>query len=467
MQKIGIYLLIVLPLFANAQWQPTPKVIQRLLNHSGTIPSIYCNNKDLLPKWIVPEKLIKEKHYLVKTSNGLFAGIEGTGQLYQLTDSAELLTARRIDTTYFTGNSFYPITFSIGPTLYSFGGYGYWKDNGVLRYYSPLTREWDAIKTDRELPAINTQNFWIDTSRRQFYLECPRMFNEGPDDSAVKKKMSRTLWKLDIKSGHWEDMGILNRTGDKNAFHASWGNIHFFTIDQFYLYDYVHQKEYAAKKEFSYKFRKYYANEETQVHYMIDSTIYFGNLEFDSFDSIPVSRADFSLAGTALCAQEGLLDFSKERTTGIIISIVLTGTGVFFLMRRKKFIKRPEPKSEDRLSTKNKNGTKGTLNEKRMFKLFSPEETRLLYKLYVNANRGMNCTPAEIIRWMNWDEGPMDAARNPIYQHIHLINQKWSVLNKSEKPLIIVYRLPGEQKNESFGVAKQWLSELKGLEAFQ
>ena len=84
---------------------------------------------------------------LIKSKNKLYIVIDGTGRVYQATSSSkEKICFTRIDSTYFIGYNGNAIIFEQNDTLFSFGGGGFWRTNGQLRYFSKQNHEWNIFK---------------------------------------------------------------------------------------------------------------------------------------------------------------------------------------------------------------------------------------------------------------------------------------------------------------------------------
>lgn len=110
---------------------------------------------------------------LIRSNNGLFLMIYGKGRVYKVlqTDAAQTVI-ERIDSTLFFGNNFNALDFSYQDTLFSFGGYGFWRFNGQLRYFIE-GGEWNIVQLNDEEP-INTEMFMLDfQSQSLFYIQAP------------------------------------------------------------------------------------------------------------------------------------------------------------------------------------------------------------------------------------------------------------------------------------------------------
>lgn len=114
---------------------------------------------------IVNPENSKFKYYaqfLIKNKKGLFCFIQGTGIVYSLQEhDKDSLRVIRIDSTHYHGYNNSAIIFSNNDTLFSFGGNGFWKFNGQLRYFDEVQKEWNIIEIENE----------IHGSKNLFYLD--------------------------------------------------------------------------------------------------------------------------------------------------------------------------------------------------------------------------------------------------------------------------------------------------------
>ena len=156
----------------------------------------------------IDNKQVKNKaQFLIKNGKGLFLLIDGTGQVYKISNQGSAnLKFTRIDSTIFLGYNSNSIIFSYRDTLYSFGGSGFWRRNGQLRYFSDINNEWNIQKINKEIPTLNTL-YYLDLKDKSIvYLQTPFI------DPATDKRFNNyivTKLKLDEKKNL--ELGKLNK----------------------------------------------------------------------------------------------------------------------------------------------------------------------------------------------------------------------------------------------------------------
>ncbi|WP_295652794.1 hypothetical protein [uncultured Mucilaginibacter sp.] len=146
--------------------------------------------------------------YLIKNSQGLFVLIDGTGQVYKaVAETKDKLAFTRIDSTYFAGNTFLSINFSWRDTLFSLGGYGFWKSNGELRMFKQGS-DWEIVKLNTEYAQSTAIYYYSPVTGVLYYLQTPQVnevSSEAINSSLVaiqlnlKTRATTPLGKINIK----------------------------------------------------------------------------------------------------------------------------------------------------------------------------------------------------------------------------------------------------------------------------
>ena len=113
--------------------------------------------------------------FLLRNRNGLYMLVDGTGRLYKIERGKDGINYKRLDSTRFFGYNFGFVPFSYNDSIYSFGGYGFWKFNGQLRVFIDKRREWALTKLNTEIPFAKTGMsfstlFWYNLQERKIYI---------------------------------------------------------------------------------------------------------------------------------------------------------------------------------------------------------------------------------------------------------------------------------------------------------
>lgn len=193
--KKGIFLLFIL-LFLNVSkgigqiltLKNTP-FNRSILSKKGSIKYIHSGgNQVYLDSLALKKDQIQE---LIKTKNSHFIVTRGSGLVFKENlNNDSLINFIRIDKTQFDGYNFDDIKFDYHDTLFSIGGFGFWRNNGQIRYFTE-NKEWELLLP--ELPdGISNRNIWnLDQENGLFY-------------TIIKsKEAGYKLFKIDLANKTW------------------------------------------------------------------------------------------------------------------------------------------------------------------------------------------------------------------------------------------------------------------------
>jgi len=188
-----------------------------LIKNKHNQSAVYSGDIKLYALTNEGEPYVYPGEFISVPSVGYFFHVYRTGRIYKLDISSlndSLLLFRRIDRTvnmYYNIGSF---LFSDNKQIFEFGGYGFWKNNGLLRKYNYRDREWDIVELDKE---IFPPNFipggyvtWVDSAQNYLYVPYQKVINDGlpmlSEDDFIKLSGHR----LNFKTLKWEYLGELD-----------------------------------------------------------------------------------------------------------------------------------------------------------------------------------------------------------------------------------------------------------------
>jgi hypothetical protein len=446
---ITIFLLSVL--YSSAQPVLVPQMIRHLLSHPEKgIPIIEGTAKGLIPKYLLPPKISDEPEYLVKTAKGLFAGVSGTGRLYQIGLEQDSLVFRRVDSTYFEGYDFMPIVFTLSDTIYSYGGYGFWKNNGHLRFYDPINNDWNIVPIDWEVPATSAFAFyWFDGLNGELYIGHGRSLNNGLIGTGDPgTNLDDTLWVLNIHDRKWRKLGTLTKdlTHGRNT---HWG-IHI-TDDpsRFNILDLRNNRRLIASEVAILRTQSWLLKWQPQFWYSMDSTVYFGDVQRDLFDSLQLSGADLKPTQDKVYDEwiggksEWMADW---RNILLALAIPVIAGLIFLVVRKPKKMSPPDinlevtdddyddtGKDEQEIQTVD---LIEPIQGKRMAEVFNNTELVLIRFLLDRSQEEATTSIDEINRILGLstkNESIQKRNRNVV---LTTINQKWALIHGRDEKLI-------------------------------
>ena len=131
--------------------------------------------------------------------------------LYKLIDSSNKFRWERIDNSAYIGYDFGDLKFSFDDKILSYGGYGFWKSNGLMRYYKWEEKGWNLINLNRELICqfeLRSTAVQFDTLHLKIALFNPNFSSEGFLQGRYSMDSLRnSCWMLDFKKGEWTLLG--------------------------------------------------------------------------------------------------------------------------------------------------------------------------------------------------------------------------------------------------------------------
>ena len=151
---------------------------------------------------------------LIRTDSNLYVFVQSTGRVYKaVSRDSQFISFQRIDSTLALFYNIGSYQFSDGEDIYSYGGYGFWKTNGLLRKFNFKHGEWDVVPLDREIVAqYNPSNLiWYDALKRQLHVPFQQFVNDGVKQIRHKVgQFDRKSWVLDLPSRKWVQSGTVN-----------------------------------------------------------------------------------------------------------------------------------------------------------------------------------------------------------------------------------------------------------------
>ena len=182
---------------------------------NGIINRIFEENKNdlVIKNQGKSEPLIKLEYpfnnfgqFVLRNKKGSYILIDGTGRIYKATSkSNDTVYYNRIDSTHFYGYNGGAINFTYHDTIFSFGGGGFWRVTGQLRYYSEKYHEWDILPLNEEVPATNALCYYDTLNSEIYYLQIP-ITNYATNISTE----GYSIFKLNLKSRINKKLGKIN-----------------------------------------------------------------------------------------------------------------------------------------------------------------------------------------------------------------------------------------------------------------
>ncbi len=398
---------------------PTLKHLYQIENEIGTI-----SNTDKLTLFPLKVGNQEARFKLIKNKTGLYALIDGTGQVYKATKiNNDHVSFSRIDSTHFYGNTFQSINFSYKDTIYTFGGYGFWHMNGQLSHLNPGA-EWSIDKIDKMYNTVNTIYSYHPITAKIYFLEFSRS-NEG----TYEQTPNTSIIEFDINKRKNILLGILNPKID-----LKWK---YFTIDapslgglinfydrEIYLYQFSNNKIFQLTNSAIKDVLIGKAGAELQTTFEDAGKIYYSYNNDTSLRSFSISMNDFKEVPYPLYISRGPNHQYWILVLAIFI-LCIVGYIYFNRKRRRKTNNTHVNNTTSEVYTTNLNS-----NE------FNSIETTLINKLVERSNTDSFLTVDELNSCLGIKKKTIEIQKRVRTEAINRINHKFNVNFNQETSFI-------------------------------
>jgi hypothetical protein len=302
----------------------------------------------------------------VKTKKGLFFNPDGTGRLYMafLDKAINKIQFKRIDQTTFSGYNFKSYLFDSNDTIYSIGGYGYWRTNGILRFYDSLNSGWEVKKLNQEIPIKFEgqipygQGRTIPSEGVSFlYLLIRNNLNFHSQEYLQRFQSLDTaiflISRLNLKSGDWNILGLVNEKNYKffdllgSLISMPFGEIT--TNDWngqrgYYLLSFVNNKVYQISEQKQSTLRSWFHDSKWlqnpllyQVAYSSDSSVVFIRQDLERLE-LRFTKSDFIDTGMKIYEPAPPVlenHFQVLQYAPLILGVILCGIALFIVYKQR------------------------------------------------------------------------------------------------------------------------------------
>lgn len=370
------------------------------------------------------------------------ATVDFTGMVYRLDTLGGILNWQRIDSTYYSGYNLGNLVFFANNRVYSFGGAGLWQMTGHLRYYQPEKFEWEIQPLSREIPHFSDLKdaYWLDSAANQFYMIARKLATPTLiDNSAQYEAIANRAWKLDLKTGIWNELGSCPDTTFGVIGNSPWG-LFYVTQNFLYIADFKNNRYLKGNLHASDRFSRYFRAKDKQIIFFSDSTLWFGDNQ-NYIDSVRFSAADFFDTGRRIYQPR-----SNDTGEGAAKRIFLTGIlALAVAVSGWQFWKK-----QKRASAPEMNQTPSTSKEKPRLNVNDGLEEKELLVLRFILNKSLNNEVAsidEINRQLGLHLKSPEIQKSHRNKTIESINQKLKILIPTDQP--VVARRPNEADRRS------------------
>lgn len=383
--------------------------------------------------------------FLLRNKTGSYILVDGTGRIYKANSkSNDTVYYKRIDSTHFYGYNGGSINFTYHDTIFSFGGFGYWRPNGQLRYYSEKYNEWDVLPLNEEIPTINSLHYYDTLNSEIYYLQIP-LTNYATNTTTD----GYNIYKLNLKNRTNKKIGTIN-TFFVNLFptKAVYSFIEIPSLKSVlvnfdgtnqYLIDFINNKSY---KLISAEIQKLFYGNSKDIRiintFEINNWLYYTKSSDPSMqiDSVKISMDDFTPMNTGF--------YEPERNTKLyyklgLILLLVVGAIIFFIRNRNK-----------NHSTKNENSLEFSDGSS-----FKSNELDLIEKIYNRSLEGKSYSVEDINAALGLSKKSLEIQKKIRTETINRINHRFKIMFNSEDELIERIRLEEDRRFYKYIISEE------------
>lgn len=428
--------------------------LEKLMNSDLVVPEIVQYNPGQTTFFTIPDVQAPYMNgiaqHLVKNKKGLFLLPDGTGRVYKVERTGNSMTIVRQDSSEFFGYNFGCFPFTFNDTLYSFGGYGYWRFNGNLRVFIPQKGGWELENLNREIPftrvGYTASPKWFDQQQGNFWIGVSIDSKEGiKQRSKSLKNVLDTVYMLNLQTKDWITIGILSTktkelasaTVNRNLGSSPWGQlIHDDVTNTVYLLDFNNNNLLTLAEEKAKTLMQ--VMEASSILYFKDSLLHIG-LYNRPLDSLQLSKADFTVTDDPLYRQlnkTSIASLTKNTNSlwlALPIAVFMIGLGYLYYKKRKH---QSNPQSLQQSIKFN------------AVKLFDDKEAEILKLLLTNSGKGLGTSIDALNKCLGVSQKNIEIQKKQRSETLIAINRKWRLKNSDQQLLIKKRRI--EQDKRSF-----------------
>ena len=371
----------------------------------------------------------------LRNKKGSFILVDGTGRIYKaMSKSKDTVYYQRIDSTHFYGYNGQAININYRDTIFSFGGFGYWRKNGQLRYYSEQYHEWDIIPLNEEVPTTNTLYYFDSLNSELYYLQIP--FSDLASNSSTNEYV---IYKLNLVNRTNTRLGKIKEEFTK--YFPITSNYSFAQINSMkgVLVNFEGENQYFIDlvnntifKLTSSKLKKTFYGNSKNIHlinfFEKDGWLYYNRSDDSNMqlDSVKISSDDFVQMNTEFYIPEG----RNKMAYGLGIFGVAVLGSILFYQRRKKILTAKE----------------GSLNSTSDIDNFKPIELDLIEKIYKKSLEGKSYSVEDFNATLGLSKKSLEIQKKIRTETLNRINHRFKILFDTEDELTERIRLEEDRR---------------------
>jgi len=396
-----------------------------------------------IPLGVYPEK----EQIILKIDENIFVRFDGTGFIFQLTDLLDSIAKfKRIDRTVNFNYNIGSFHFISGKDMYNYGGYGFWKSNGLIRKYDPKSREWSVIKTNEEIPQqiFKINNPWFDLQKNILYLPYRVDIHAGLKENIYQYgKITPIAYTFNLKTGDWSAIGkssdqTINTLKDATLFLSTYRGLMVLAFEELYLFDFINNR--ILKSNDNVFAQLYMRITDANAVYHLNKMLYTISRQTGRIDSVQLDLDVFQSIDKPI--YEPIRNYTWAWIAGAIICIVAMALLTKRWVDRKiSSIKLSNPASKN-------------------FKFeFSDIEKSLIDMLLEKSKSNQTATISEINYVLGVKDKNIGLQKKVRSEIFNSVNEKFKLISDWDEPLVQSIRSESDKRYFEYMIRKDIIKE--------
>ena len=397
---------------------------------------------------------------LLKRGADLYLTVDGTGRVYKaLKSESGQLTFQRMDSTAFEGYNNMGFEFVHRDTLFSLGGYGFWRVNGHLRYFSD-GREWYVAPLDRETPFHGPMAYYDSSKGSVYFIQAPYL-----DEATGRREDRHLAGVVDMRNRSSRILGRVRTDEGIQPGRFLFGSetLGGMVVDDFrsiLLLDLRENKVWTLRNR-ELTDRMFGNSQNTSpIRFENRGMLYQYDHRTDRLDSFPVSKSDFQPTGQPVFAKdEGPVSDNRSLYTGLGLLALSTLAWVAYRYGVKKGSV-PQPPRTEAPPHSNGNGKNGNQKETG----FAGLDEQLIESVYRSSLDGRPFTAQEMNRVLGVARKSLEIQKKMRRESLVRINRRFRDMTGMDADLIVSRRSEEDKRYYHYLVTPEAWEAYRGIE---
>lgn len=391
---------------------------------------------------------------LIKAHDTVYILLERTGVVFVMdpaVDTSKNYSFHRIDQTININYNIECNNFLYKNRLYSYGGYGFWKMNGLLRSFNFSDKEWDIVPVNEEI--ISNGYNWVDLKVGKLYVPFQSFSNAGikiPLNNIAQRRYDS--YCLDLNLMEWKKLGTLSNKAKAlvkdnsiiNTFLTTNNGFLYNIDDDVYFFDFIHNSIFKSKNT---EFNQYILRRSTNTDiYFFNDTLYNYANNNKGFDQRALLMSDFTKLNFPIWGLDN--NYYYLVALIFILAIIIT----FFIWLYKKMLRKKIQQSNLKI-----------LKTKTVGQAFIGSELSLIQLLLEAASKDMHVEINQINHVLGIKDKNIGLQKKVRSDVINTINEKYAIIVNADIPLISSIRKEEDKRFYEYFINEEEIKSIKKI----